>query len=1004
MSKNSVKSMVLWVAMLVFGLLGCSNGDVTVFTSCDDGEIGGGETDVDCGGPTCDPCGLGQSCKQNPDCVSGHCRNGLCSEPFNLRANGGLAAGSSTFDGKEFLPLNDYLTEGQANNSDEALRENFPIYGTDFTELYQTETWLPINGTGAAFSFPVENGDYTVHLHFVDWATTTQFVDDRVFHVDLQGIRVLDSLDIIAEVGKSTVLIKSFDLSVSDEQIALGIINVVGYPEIAAVEILAPGQAYLGEIVVTEPPADPDNLSAAPLSSSSIELAWTDNADNETSYEVEWRLVGEADFGAPTPAAANAQAYQAIGLHAGSEYVFRVAARNSAGLSGYSNEAHAVTLELPTVECSLPSILCVDDDAGEHQEYASIQAAVDAASAGDAIYVRAGLYPEQVIITKDNLTISAFPTEEGQAVISGAQTISGWTLADVAELDGNPNAANIYVADAPCDVRRLFQGEEELKCSRYPRHSESGEDRYLHISWVDSGNPRSNFSSSELDGVKASGYFNDARAHVKTATWRIGAARVSSSTDNGGVTLQNPVSGYDMKLDYGFFFTQVVGDIAAHGEWAWRANKIYLMSNGMPTGVEAACRTYGLLVDAGVQALEVHGLFIRRAHEDGIRIEEFSNQGVTISNNTIEDCGSYCITVKAGGGPVRILDNDISDCWLGGVDLHQTDSPLVKGNHIYEIGTKAYDDDVLTDGGYGQCCGILLIDGSNGVVTENRIDKTAYSGIGMIDFGNPGNRTISFNHITRAMLGINDGAGIYTHIYRDNSEGWDVVSDNIVEDCIGSFLGTTPNSGYYPQGVGIYLDDDSSYVNVDRNTTIRNASNMFLHDAKEIDLRDNVMYGGTRRNLLLTFTRSDCSETTGTPRNVEMESSVLYSTSSSILEMQVSHGYSHCTVLESSDYNLFHGAGSAEYIRFRISNPSETSDYNLAGWQSALGFDANSTELPFCDSSIILANPTLGAVTCTGLDGCLDVFGATVGASLAIEPFGSVILCGCESSPACGTR
>jgi len=45
---------------------------------CGDGLQNGGETDVDCGGPDCDPCGEGQSCTIDSDCAGGTCCSGAC--------------------------------------------------------------------------------------------------------------------------------------------------------------------------------------------------------------------------------------------------------------------------------------------------------------------------------------------------------------------------------------------------------------------------------------------------------------------------------------------------------------------------------------------------------------------------------------------------------------------------------------------------------------------------------------------------------------------------------------------------------------------------------------------------------------------------------------------------------------------------------------------------------------------------------------------------------------
>jgi hypothetical protein len=45
---------------------------------CRDGIKDGQETDVDCGGPVCNPCQNGKNCLINRDCVSGKCQSGKC--------------------------------------------------------------------------------------------------------------------------------------------------------------------------------------------------------------------------------------------------------------------------------------------------------------------------------------------------------------------------------------------------------------------------------------------------------------------------------------------------------------------------------------------------------------------------------------------------------------------------------------------------------------------------------------------------------------------------------------------------------------------------------------------------------------------------------------------------------------------------------------------------------------------------------------------------------------
>lgn len=50
-------------------------------TACNDGAKNGDETDVDCGGGTCSPCGLGKSCGTDADCKSDNCSSDVCQAP-----------------------------------------------------------------------------------------------------------------------------------------------------------------------------------------------------------------------------------------------------------------------------------------------------------------------------------------------------------------------------------------------------------------------------------------------------------------------------------------------------------------------------------------------------------------------------------------------------------------------------------------------------------------------------------------------------------------------------------------------------------------------------------------------------------------------------------------------------------------------------------------------------------------------------------------------------------
>ncbi len=108
----------------------------------------------------------------------------------------------------------------------------------------------------------------------------------------------------------------------------------------------------------TEPPAVPTNLLATTISSSQINLAWTDNASSEDGFKIE-RCTGPgcSDFAQIATVGAGVTSYANTGLVASTNYSYRVRAYNTAGDSGYSNTASATTLSAPTLPLAPTDLL-----------------------------------------------------------------------------------------------------------------------------------------------------------------------------------------------------------------------------------------------------------------------------------------------------------------------------------------------------------------------------------------------------------------------------------------------------------------------------------------------------------------------------------------------------------------------------------------------------------------------------------------------------------------------
>jgi hypothetical protein len=94
-------------------------------------------------------------------------------------------------------------------------------------------------------------------------------------------------------------------------------------------------------------PEPPPDLEATALSSTEIELSWTDNNPDEVGFFIERKTVG-GTFSVITFVPSDTKIYIDGNLASSTEYIYRVAALFSGGILDYSNEASATTSQATT--------------------------------------------------------------------------------------------------------------------------------------------------------------------------------------------------------------------------------------------------------------------------------------------------------------------------------------------------------------------------------------------------------------------------------------------------------------------------------------------------------------------------------------------------------------------------------------------------------------------------------------------------------------------------------
>ncbi|WP_066401753.1 malectin domain-containing carbohydrate-binding protein [Flavisolibacter tropicus] len=140
-----------------------------------------------------------------------------------------------------------------------------PINGTADDALYQTERSATAGNGTFSYAFPINNGTYTVILHFAEIYQTA--INRRLFDVSIENVKVLDNYDIFKKVGGFTATTETFTTTVADGVLdiyfsALAADGGVDRPKVSAVEI--------------------SPVSTPPVASLSNEALRTDNTQSST--------------------------------------------------------------------------------------------------------------------------------------------------------------------------------------------------------------------------------------------------------------------------------------------------------------------------------------------------------------------------------------------------------------------------------------------------------------------------------------------------------------------------------------------------------------------------------------------------------------------------------------------------------------------------------------------------------------------------------------------------
>ena len=900
-------------------LLPCSQGAVSEVCTCGGGSVIGGFCCDDvpqtsaCALPACadgavtSPCLCGGTAVASAFCCSGASEGGACNLT-RLRLDGGLAAGTSTYDGKRFVPLLPYLTSGEAFDST-LDTPGTPIANTEFDGLYRDETW--VNSSSATFTIPVENGAYSVHLHFVDWeANSTTVAGDRLFHVDIQGVREFTDLDIIAEVGTDAALVKSRDIAVTDGGVTITFTNHVYYAEIAAIEILPQGESFLGHVGCVGPSTRACAIENGTGSQSATcaGTTWTWGTCTVAACNNGYvqsgntcvpgqTVCGTADGVCP-PGCTSAQDVDCAQDLPADYYI---SADGDDGADGTTRTTPWRTISKFNAESQAGRFIAGNRVAFRRGDTFSGTLVVASSGASGA-----------------PITVSAYGTGAAP-IINGFTTVTGWTS------EGNGVYSAAVAGESTPNVVTVDGVNTAM--GRWPDDGSANAGWALTAAWN---------STSSLTDAALSSFSNLAGATIVAKRDRWLLSRSAIISHNGSTIDFDTLYGYSsMDSGKGYFIQNHIDTLTKFGEWCYANGTLHMYFGSESPGshvVNMGARDYLITIN-GQHDVVIDGLHLQGANNNAVDMSGTSY--VTIQQCAIDFSGQRGIYSDSAASTCTVQHNVINNSNDGGIYLSSSTNAVIQYN---SIGYSGYLQGmgIASDNGYEG----ITATGDGTLITYNSITNNGGMGI---RFGGDGS-VVSHNLVDTHNIWTADGAGIYSF---HGATEHRTVDHNISINGVCEPYGWT----YWEDNVahGLYLDG-ADYVTVTDNVLAQNhGAGMFINCNRNDVISGNLSYGNLGAGIQLTS--FDPENAAGLDRR----NNVFFATEADELVWYeiVQNGTEELGNFGSSDYNYFvRPMNNTDYILASTYKWSGQSlYYDLAGWQSAYGKEQHSSATPMTVST-----------------------------------------------------
>ena len=406
---------------------------------------------------------------------------------------------------------------------------------------------------------------------------------------------------------------------------------------------------------------------------------------------------------------------------------------------------------------------------------------------------------------------------------------------------------SLLTAPSAEPVSRLFLNGELLTHARFPNFNRVGDE----------------FAATAQAGTRNTFRLRPAEMHaignhpivgasifVRTEPWRIERAQVAGyDAASGEVTLDHPLS-IAIPSAAGYFFEGKPWMIDAPGEWAYDADTRQILLRP-PRGpltatdmVEATVRDDGLRAD-GIAELHIQQLKIEQVEQNGIVLTNSSR--AALDDLVVRHARRYGIWLK-NAPDASVRTSRIEAAGWTGLRV-EGDGASIVGNAVVDTGLRG-----LADGSDAA----ISIDGRNGVVERNRVQRSSLMGI---RFSSLKGVRIQHNDIFFPCSRLTDCGGIYTWTAAYPTAPSSVprsgarIEGNFVVGARGNLDGTGGRGAH--RATGIYLDELSSGIVVKGNIVSDVEIGIFFHNAAGNEVNGNTVWGASHASFSADETRSD---------------------------------------------------------------------------------------------------------------------------------------------------